>query len=244
MSNQKPEKSPYAVAIVDDEEDFSRNVSRFLEAQGFSVWSSDSAENFYRLLAVTHADLVIVDLGLPGEDGLSLIAHLHSYGRYSIIALTARGSLKDRIAGLDAGADYYFVKPVDLYELAAGINAVLRKKHATDELRQTSTDAEPGEWILLRGEALLVTPDGVTIELTSGELRLLEFFMNHAEEVISKFQLLELFGQRYENGDFHRIEVLVSRLRAKVKNVAGHGVPLRAVFGKGMVFVGSCAVRR
>jgi DNA-binding response OmpR family regulator len=242
MKNHISKPTPFVIAIVEDEEDLRLNVALFLEAQGFGVWTADSAEGFYRQLAVTDADLVIVDLGLPGEDGLSLIAHLNSRGRHAIIAMTARGALQDRIAGLDAGADHYFVKPVDLYELTAAINAVLRKR-STDLQIAAFTTIETGVWRILRGEAVLVTPEAATVGLTSGELRLLECLMNNAEKVISKSQLLELFDQDPENGDFHRIEVLVSRLRAKVATTTDQRLPLRAVFGKGLVFIGNCSVK-
>ena len=242
MKNHSSKQPPFVIAIVEDEEDLRLNVARFLEAQGFSVWTAGSAESLYRQLAVTDADLIIVDLGLPGEDGLDLIAHLNSVGRCPIIAMTARSALQDRIAGLEAGADHYFVKPVDLYELTAAINSALRKR-SPDRAETSPSTSEAGVWVLLRGEAALVTPAGVTVGLTSGELHLLEYLMNNTEKVFSKFKLLELFDQDPEHGDFHRVEVLVSRLRTKIIGTTGQRLPLRAVFGKGLVFIGACSVK-
>ena len=236
MKNHGVDHTPSVIALVEDEEDLRLNVAQFLEAQGFSVWTAASAEEFYRRLAVEDADLVIVDLGLPGEDGLGLIAHLNRRGRLPIIVMTARGAVQDRIAGLEAGVLHYFVKPVDLYELTAAIQAVLRQRSPVNR-----ASSETGAWVLVRSEAVVVTPAGVTVGLTSGELHLLEHLMSNPDKVIAKSVLLEHFGQDAEQGDFHRIEVLVSRLRAKV-TAAGQRLPLRAVFGKGLVFVGPCSV--
>jgi len=108
MTDIPPETTPCVIAIVEDEEDFRTEVAAFLEANGFSVWQADSAESFCRKIITTHADLVIIDLGLPGEDGLSLISYLNKTGDLPLVALTACGSVSERIAGLEAGADYYF----------------------------------------------------------------------------------------------------------------------------------------
>jgi len=241
MKSHSSEQTPFVIAIVEDEENLRLNVALFLEAQGFRVWTAGSAEDFYRQLAVTEADLVIVDLGLPGEDGLALITHLNTRGRHPIIVMTARGAVQDRIAGLEAGIEHYFVKPVNLYELAAAIQAVLRKRLPV-RAAATAASSETDVWVLVRGEAVLITPTGVAVRLTSGELHLLEELMNNAEKILSKSQLLEHCGQDGEHGDFHRIEVLVSRLRAKV-SAAGQRLPLRSVFGRGLVFVGSCSIK-
>ena len=227
----------YVVAIVEDDDDLRLNTALFLESRGFRVWSVASAEEFYRRLVADHADLILVDLGLPGEDGLSLVKHLHSLNRYSIIVMTARGGLDDRIAGLEQGADYYFVKPVDLYELTAGILAVLRKKKPSLPLDDVLVPSPV--WALNRSEGVLITPTRIAIDLTSHELTLLEHLMNAAEKVFLKTDLLELFWPGSPEADFHRIEVLVSRLRAKVTKVSGLRLPVRSVFGRGMAFIGT-----
>ncbi len=226
----------YRVAIIEDDDDLRHNTSLFLSSRGFLVWSAASAEEFFRRLAGEPADVVLVDLGLPGEDGLSVVRYLRSLQRYAIIVMTARGGLEERIAGLEQGADYYFVKPVDLYELSAGILAVLRShKHSTQE--QDTLISAP-EWILKRSEAVLVAPTQISIPVTSHELILLECLMGEAEKIFAKNDLLELFGADTAEADFHRIEVLVSRLRAKVLQISGLRLPLRSVFGKGMTFIG------
>lgn len=204
----------YVLAVVEDDEDLRNNTAQFLVSQGFTVWTADSAESFYRQMVITPTDLVIVDLGLPGEDGLSLVSHLHAYGKHAVIILTARGESADRITGLETGADYYFVKPVDLFELAAGIRAVMRKRQtALPANRHHEGVADRRVWGLLRDEALLAAPNGILVHLTSNEIILLHALMQQADKVLTKIQLCELFEQAPDSGDFHRVEVIISRLR-------------------------------
>ncbi len=234
------EKPPCVIAIVEDEPEIRALVARFLESHGFVVWTADSAESFYRELVGRHTDLVVVDLGLPGEDGLSLIAHLHANGEHAIVALTARGTPDDQSIGLDAGADYYFVKPVDPQLLISGINAVLRRRSG---FIIPPADDGTGTWLLVQEEGTLVTPNGLSLSLTSREVLLLECLMGHEHAVISKGQLLELFKQGNDEGDFNRIEALISRLRGKVMSASGLRLPVRSVYGQGLSFVGHGMVK-
>jgi DNA-binding response OmpR family regulator len=236
----RPEIQKCIVAIVDDEDELCAEIAAFLEMQGYKVWTADSAEAFYREKAIKHCDLVIVDLGLPGEDGLSLIEHLNSNYLFPIIALTARGAVSDRIAGLEAGADYYFVKPVDLFELVAGIKTVLRKRVTTN---QTPTEAKES-WQIFRADAVLITPLGAQVNLTSREVQLLEYLMSSPETVFTKKYLLKHFCLLPEENNFHSIEAVIARLRAKVAEVSTVPLPLRTVYGKGVSFVGNCTVSR
>lgn len=115
------------IAVVEDDEDIRSNVCLYLGQSGFQTWGAESAEAFYVQLLRNRADLVVVDVGLPGEDGMSLVGRLAEQGVPSIL-MTARADLDSRIAGLNAGALQYFVKPVDMQELAAGIRSQLRRK--------------------------------------------------------------------------------------------------------------------
>lgn len=234
------EKPPCVIAIVEDEAEIRCLVATFLEAHGFVVWTADSAENFYRELVGRHTDLVVVYLGLPGEDGLSLIAHLHANGEHAVVALTARGTPAEQSIGLDAGADYYFVKPVDPQLLISGINAVLRRRSG---FVIPPADDGAGTWLLMQEEGTLVTPNGISVSLTSREVMLLEYLIGHGHAVISKAQLLELFNLGYGEGDFNRIEALISRLRGKVMSASGLRLPARSVYGQGLSFVGHGMVK-
>ena len=218
------------IAVVEDDEDIRGNVCRYLERSGFSAWGADSAEGFYVQLLKRHADLVVVDIGLPGEDGLSLVSRLAGQGVPTVL-LTARADLESRIAGLDAGALQYFVKPVDMQELTAGIRSQLRHKgpRALESERLAS-------WRLDRAAGRLVAPNQRGVELTSRELELLGCLMAAQGVLVPKQALTEAVGTDIEDG-FHRIESQLSRLRRKTLEGTGLALPVRAVFGKGLVFV-------
>ena len=225
------------VAIVEDDEMQRTCVELFLQDLGFSVWGAPSAEAFYRQLAATPADVVLVDRSLPGEDGLSLIRHLRDIGRHGIIALTACGSVTDRIAGLDAGADQYFVKPVDLHELAAGIRAVARGRMRVFTQAPREPDPDDRPWRLDRLERTLTSPLGKAVGLTSREMELLECLLEAPDHTVSKARILAALGGPEDPEGYHRVEALVSRLRKKVEAESGLSLPIRSVFGKGLVFV-------
>jgi len=239
MNKTTSEKQPFVIAVVEDEEDIRNNVAMFLEAQGFIVWSADSAESFYRQMLAQRPDLVIVDIGLPGEDGLSLISYLHDNTGIALVALTARGSSQDQAAGLNAGADYYFVKPADPYHLLAGIKAVLRKRSGADK----TADDTLNRWMIMRQDAILYAPDGTTIPLSAREVQLLEYLMARPDTVITKTELLALCSKGGDADDYNKIEAVVSRLRRKVTETAAMRLPLRVVHGQGLSFVGRSTVK-
>ena len=225
------------VAIVEDEVVQRTCVELFLQNCGFTVWGAPSAEAFYRQLAAQPADVVLVDRGLPGEDGLSLIRHLHEIGRYGIIALTGCGSVADRIAGLDAGADQYFVKPVDLHELAAGIRALVRGRSRTTMPTHRAPDVGHAPWHINRMERALVSPLGQGVKLTSREMELLECLLKEPDCTVPKAHIIKTLGAPDEPEGYHRVEALISRLRKKVEQESGLALPIRSIFGKGLVFV-------
>jgi len=119
------------LAVVEDEPVLREYIVRFFKGHGYSCWGADSAEGFYREVAVRPTDIVLLDIGLPGEDGLNVARHLSAAGRYGIIIVSARGQVDDRLTGLDVGADAYLVKPVDLRELAATVDNLWRPSPRT-----------------------------------------------------------------------------------------------------------------
>src|SRR5450830_1088514 len=143
------------------------NLGRFLGKSGFRIWGVESAEDFYVALLRERADLVLVDLGLPGEDGLSLVKRLAGQG-IAVVVLTARGDLSSRITGLESEALQYFVKPTDLNELVAGIRSLLRRPG-----QAPAALAAMGSWRLRTAEAVLVSPDNKPVALTTRELELM-----------------------------------------------------------------------
>lgn len=222
----------FTVAVVEDDEDIRINVCRFLTKSGLHAWGTDSAEDFYIKLLRQKADLVVVDLGLPGEDGLSLVKRLAEQ-EIPVVVLTARGDLDSRIAGLNAGALQYFVKPTDMNELVAGIRSQLGRN-----------TGQPGRasapfltWRLDPLSACMVAPNHQIIALTSRELELLGCLMATPGTMVSKQTLIEAMGYADVDDGFHRIESQLTRLRRKTLDISGLALPVRAVFGRGLVFV-------
>lgn len=223
----------FTIAVVEDDEDIRINVCRFLSKSGLRTWGTDSAEDFYVQLLRDKADLVVVDLGLPGEDGLSLVKRLTERD-VPVVVLTARGDLDSRIAGLNAGALQYFVKPTDMNELVAGIRSQLRRASG-----QHAGNA-PGpvlNWRLDALTACLVAPNRQIIALTSRELELLSCLMATPGAMVSKQTLIETMGYADVDDGFHRIESQLTRLRRKTLEISAMSLPVRAVFGRGLVFV-------
>ncbi|WP_280187241.1 response regulator transcription factor [Delftia sp. PS-11] len=230
---QTPEPSKeFTIAVVEDDEDIRINVCRFLTKSGLHAWGTDSAEDFYVRLLRDRADLVVVDLGLPGEDGLSLVKRLAEQD-IPVIVLTARGDLDSRIAGLNAGALQYFVKPTDMNELVAGIRSQLRRHAASQGKGQRPVLT----WRLDALTACLVAPNRQIVALTSRELELLGCLMSKPGAMVSKQTLIDTMGYADVDDGFHRIESQLTRLRRKTLEVAAMALPVRAVFGRGLVFV-------
>nr|WP_245573548.1 response regulator transcription factor [Curvibacter lanceolatus] len=220
-----------SIAVVEDDEDIRNNVCRFLNKSGFRAWGAASAEDFYVALLRDHADLVLVDLGLPGEDGLSLVKRLAEKG-IAVVVLTARGDLSSRITGLESGALQYFVKPTDLNELVAGIRSLLRRVG-----RSPGAEVVQASWRLQIAEAVLVSPNNKQIALTTRELQLLGCLARTPGAVVSKSALIESIGGGDADEAFHRVESQLNRLRRKTLTETGLPLPVRAIFGRGLVFV-------
>ena len=229
------------VAIVEDEADLRLNLELFLQGCGYPVWGVGSAEALYKQLVTRPTQIIIVDIGLPGEDGFSLIEHLAAANRYGLIAMTARGATADRIQGLKRGADLYFVKPVDLYELEAGIESVLRRLSQVGGRR---SEDQPNPWILDTLDNRLRAPGGEALVLTAREIELLAYLMSRPGEVVGKEDLLLHLSGSTAMDDFHRIETLLYRLRKKAEQALGQGLPVRSVFGRGLSFVGPAQIEQ
>lgn len=220
------------IAVVEDDEDIRANVCRFLQKSGFLAWGCASAEEFYVQSLRHKADLVVVDLGLPGESGLSLVQRLTA-ARIPVVVQTALGDVHDRIAGLEAGALQYFVKPTDLGELVAGIRSQLRRV----EHGAFSRAPLAPRWRLDVGQATLRAPNQTVVPLTSRELEFLTCLTDAKGGLVTKRALLEALGHEGVDDGFHRIESMLTRLRRKTLDATGLPLPVRAVFGRGLAFV-------
>ena len=229
MSETQP--SVPILAIIEDNTELSEETARFLQSMGYEVWTAGSAEDFYRQLHSKAADILLVDLGLPGEDGLDLIHYIRNHYSCGIIATTARGSRDDRVTGFGHGVDYYLVKPVDPTELIAIID-VLWKRLAPQQKPKSGNDL----WWLDPTLHHLNGPSGKTLELTSSEYLLVERLLDEPNQTINKENLHRALFPNENDVDLHRIDVVLNRIRSKAKKQNVH-LPIRSVFGRGLAFV-------
>jgi two-component system, OmpR family, response regulator len=226
------------ILIVDDQQEICDVVQEYLTGEGYRVSAAHDGAGMRRVLAQGHVDLVILDLMLPGEDGLTLARSLRSESGIGIIILTGRGETVDRIIGLEMGADDYLPKPFHLRELLARVKAVLRRAHdRTAEMPQSSRSrVRFAGWNLDLSSRELLSPSGGEVRLTTGEFDLLSAFVNNANQVLSRDRLLDLARNR-EAGPFDRtIDVQVGRLRRKLEDDPQNPSLIKTVRGSGYIF--------
>jgi two-component system response regulator PhoP len=197
--------------VIEDDPDLRKQIVSFLGEEGFAVDdAADGTQGSY-MGEEYPADVVIVDLGLPGVSGLDLIRRVRKAGRkYPILILTARDGWQSKVEGLEAGADDYLVKPFHKEELIARVRALLRRVGGWAQAQLAS-----GPYVVDTG-ARTVSADGRPVELTSYEFRVLEYLVTHAGKVISKTELTEHLYTENEERDSNVIEVFIRRLRSKL----------------------------
>ena len=234
----KMQGSPH-ILIVDDHREIRDLVSRALTKEGFRVSSAADGRAMQKVLANSRIDLILLDLMLPGEDGLSLCRALRAESNIPIIMLTAKGDEIDRVIGLEMGADDYLPKPFGSRELIARIKAVLRRSR--DKAAEPNANQHPkryhfDRWQLYAGARELLRDDGVTVPLSTGEYDLLIAFVERPQRVLSRDQLLDLARGRAANAIDRSIDTQVSRLRKKLE--LDHTDPkiIKTVWGGGYTF--------
>jgi len=227
------------ILVVDDDVRLRELLQRYLTEQGFTVKVVADAKEMDALLAAEPIDLLVLDLMLPGEDGLSICRRIRGSGTMlPIIMLTARGDEVDRIIGLEMGADDYLPKPFNPRELLARINAVLRRH----ERLQPSAPAPISDSITI-GDFVFNTAsrslsrNGVPITITSGEFALLKVFVDHPRQPLSRDRLMQLARGRELDVFDRSIDVQVSRLRKLVEPDPSHPRYLQTMWGFGYVFI-------
>ncbi len=227
------------ILIVDDDLGIQRLLTRYLNENGYATAAVSSGEAMDLWLLQNQPDLIVLDLMLPGEDGLSLARRLRSRSSCNmpIIMLTARGEEVDRIIGLEMGADDYLAKPFNPRELLARIRAVMRRGAVSGEADKTVADSQFrfGEFTLDLGRNLLFR-QGVEVELTSGEMKLLTVLAQHPDRVLSRDQLMDLLSGGVRDSFDRSIDVRITRLRSKIEADPASPKFIRTVWGVGYRF--------
>jgi two-component system OmpR family response regulator len=227
------------ILVVDDQKEICEVVQQYLSSEGYRVSVANDGGGMRRVMGQAEVDLVILDLMLPGEDGLTLARQLREESTVGIIILTGRGETVDRIIGLEMGADDYLPKPFHLRELLARVKSVLRRASSRaqkDKPGGARARARFAGWHLDLSTRELVSPDGGEVRLTTGEFDLLAAFVNNANQVLSRDRLLDLARNR-EAGPFDRtIDVQVGRLRRKLEPDPQNPTMIKTVRGTGYIF--------
>jgi two-component system OmpR family response regulator len=229
------------ILVVDDDADIRALLADFLEQHGFAVTAVPDGAGMDRVLASQDFDLAVLDVMMPGEDGLSILRRLGARGGLPVIMLSAIGSDIDRIIGLEMGAEDYLPKPCNPRELLARIRTVLRRHR-----RPMIEDGDPAArklrfagWQIDMGGRLLTDPDNVVVTLTDGEFRLLRAFIEHPRRVLNRDQLLEWSAGSDSDSYDRAIDVQVSRLRRKLERGArreGTEELVRTIRNEGYMF--------
>jgi two-component system, OmpR family, response regulator len=200
------------VLVVEDETALSRQLASSLRAAGYAVDCADDGRRAEFLGATERYDVVVLDLGLPGMDGLTLLRRWRESGVTApVLVLTARGSWHEKVAGIDSGADDYVTKPFQIEEVLARLRALIRRSggHAEPALRCGA--------IVLDPRAGRVTVDGAPVRLTSHEFRVLSYLMHHRGRLVPQSELAEHIYARDEDRDSNTVEVFIARLRRKIR---------------------------
>lgn len=235
------------IAILDDEADITRLLAGYLQGHGYRVTQLHNGAALMALMPADPPALVLLDLGLPGEDGFVIARQLREHWHCGLVIVTGRGDAVDKVVGLEIGADDYVTKPFDLRELLARIKAVLRRLAPAEPVAAgapapAAAATTPRRlcfagWALDPAARRLVSPDGQDTALTSGEFDLLHAFAQHAGRVLSRDFLLEQTRGR-EAGPFDRtIDVQVGRLRKKLEEDAENPQIIKSVRGAGYILV-------
>jgi len=234
------------IAILDDEVDITQLLANYLQSQGYRVTQLHNGRSLMELMRADAPLLVLLDLGLPGEDGFTIARQLREHWHCGLVIVTGRGDSVDKVVGLEVGADDYVTKPFDLRELLARIKAVLRRLAPAEASAATAAPAAPAAhgsllrfagWTLDTAARSLTGPQGQDVGLTTGEFDLLCAFAQHPGRVLSRDFLLEQTRGR-EAGPFDRtIDVQVGRLRKKLEVDAENPQIIKSVRGAGYILV-------
>lgn len=225
------------VLIIEDAHDIREELVNHLRFSGFEVQSVHNVASMRDWLEREYWDVLVLDLSLPDTDGLAVAESLRKHHglRLGIIMVTAKGHPEERIAGLNAGADTYLVKPVNPRELKAVIDQLVKR------LRVNDIPATDTGWALHQNPLQLLSPEGAMVPLTGAEARLLTVLLSNPGEVIGREQLCHTLNPRSSLQETRNLDSLVSRLRSKVGQQAGVSLPIQTFRNHGYCFTGPVA---
>jgi len=219
--------------LVDDEASLREPLADYLGRQGFAVRQAADAAKARSALLEETPDLVLLDIMMPGEDGLSLCRHLVETRDLPVIFLTARGEATDRIVGLEIGADDYVVKPFEPRELVARIRSVLRRAARSGGTPENDLLYEFDGWRLDPLKRRLTDPEGTVVPISSAEYRLLSAFLDHPRQVLDRDRLLDMVQGREAHLFDRAVDNQVSRLRRKMEPDSRDPKLIQTVWGGG-----------
>ena len=209
--------APISLLLVDDEPTLREPLAEYLTGQGFAVTEAESAAKARSAIEQSLPDLVLLDIMMPGEDGLSLCRHLVEARNLPVILLTAKGEAMDRIIGLEIGADDYVTKPFEPRELVARIRSVLRRAERAPTAPAEDLLYRFEGWVLDPLKRRLTDPDGTLVPISTAEFRMLRAFCDHPRQVLDRDRLLDLVQGREAQLFDRAVDNQVSRLRRKIE---------------------------
>lgn len=235
------------IAVVEDEASLRADVVEYLSACGHVVVGCEDGRALDRELAKRLADLIVLDINLPGEDGFSIAKRLREQSDVGIIMLTARGVNVDRVVGLEIGADVYLVKPVELRELEAQVRSLSRRLRvggASNPPPETAPAHGDSQWVYDQLAWALVSPEGGSAKLTANERIFVSLLVERPGEPVSRSAIFKALGKReWDSGD-RSVDSMVRRLRAKGQETLGRELPIEAVHGTGYAFTAPVMVKQ
>lgn len=229
--------TPEHLLVVDDDREIRRLIEDYLSQLGYRITTVGDGKAMRRALQEHRIDLVVLDLMLPGEDGLSLCRELRSKSNLPVLMLTARGGEIDRIVGLEMGADDYLAKPFNPRELLARIRSILRRAQSlpANLVAEDVKAMRFAGWVLDVASRNVTAPDGLVVPLSGAEFRLLRVLLEHPNRVLSRDQLLELVNGREAILFDRSVDVLIGRLRKRLQDDGKEPSLIKTVRGEGYV---------
>ncbi|HEX8555642.1 MAG TPA: response regulator [Sphingomonas sp.] len=229
------------VVVVDDDEDVRSTVAEYLRRNGLAVSEADGGTALREIMGQRPIDLAVLDINMPGDDGLTLAREIRASGEAGIIMLTAKSDDIDRIVGLEIGADDYVTKPFNPRELLARVKAVLRRASRGGESPATmGREVQMGKCRLNLDSRKLYEADGTEVPLTAMEFDLLKCFAEHPRRVLTRDQLLDLAHSKEMEAFDRSIDTRITRIRKKVEKDPAKPECLKTVRGAGYVFSPDC----